>query len=70
MASDEASTGNETIEPTETWMNITKSGKGFSIRMKNDFKTGDLLLGSTAALQDLLDGKRTGINLGIMTDGE
>lgn len=54
------------IEPTNTWMNKTKSGKGFIIVVKDDFKTGDMLFGGVAALQEFIDGDRNGINLGIM----
>ena len=54
------------IEPTNTWMNKTKSGKGFIIVVKDDFKKGDMLFGGTAALQEFLDDDRNGINLGIM----
>lgn len=57
---------NGTIEPTETWMNKTRSGNGFMIFVKNDFKKGDMLFGGIAALQEFIDGDRNGINLGIM----
>ena len=58
------------IEPTETWMNKTRSKKGFVIVVKNDFKKGDILLGGISALQEFIDGDRNGINLGIMTFDE
>lgn len=54
------------IEPTNTWMNKTDSKKGFMIFVKDDFKKGDMLFGGIAALQEFIDGDRTGINLGIM----
>ena len=57
---------NGTIEPTETWMNKTRSGNGFMIFVKNDFKKGDMLFGGITALQEFIDGDRNGINLGIM----
>ncbi|MCK5520330.1 MAG: hypothetical protein KAI81_04395 [Candidatus Marinimicrobia bacterium] len=54
------------IEPTDTWINKTQSGKGFMIYVKEDFKKGDMLFGGIEALQEFIDGERNGINLGIM----
>ena len=58
------------IEPTETWINKTQSGKGFMIYVKEDFKKGDMLFGGVEALQEFINGERNGINLGIMVFGE
>ena len=67
---DEQEQDNGSIEPTATWMNKTRSKKGFIIVVKDDFKKGDILLGGIAALQEFIDGDRNGINLGIMAFDE
>lgn len=54
------------IEPTNTWINKTKSGKGFIIHIKDDFKSGDILLGGMASLIEFVEEERNGINLGII----
>ena len=56
-----------TIKPTNTWINMTRSKKGFIIYVKDDFKKGTILLGGTGAMQEFLDGDRNGINLGELT---
>lgn len=58
------------IVPTDTWINLTKSGKGFIIVVKDDFKKGDILLGSIVALEEFLTKERTGINLGQLIPKE
>jgi len=62
--------GGNTIEPTDTWINKTRTKNGFIIFLKNDFKEGDILLGGIKALQEFIDGDRSGVNLGIMTEPE
>ena len=59
---------NSTIERTETWINKTDSGRGFIIFVKEDFKEGDILLGGITAMQEFINGERTGINLGIIIE--
>ena len=58
------------ILPTETWINRTKSKRGFIIYVKDHFKPGDILLGGTEAMQEFLDEDRTGINLGRLIPDE
>ena len=69
-AQDEPEDRATTIEPSQTWINKTRSGKGFIIHIKDDFKKEDVLLGSLNALQEFVDGDRNGINLGILTEIE
>lgn len=59
-----------TINPTKTWINRTGTGRGFIIYCKEDYKEGDILLGGIQALQEFIDGERTGINLGKMVETE
>ena len=58
------------IIPTDTWINRTKSKRGFIIYVKDRFKPGDILLGGTEAMQEFLDEERTGINLGRLIPEE
>ena len=58
------------ITPTDTWINRTKSKRGFIIYVKDHFKPGDILLGGTEAMQEFLDEERTGINLGRLIPDE
>ena len=58
------------IDPTDTWINRTKSKRGFIIYVKDHFKPGDILLGGTEAMQEFLDEDRTGINLGRLIPEE
>ena len=57
-----------TIEPSQNWVNKTKSGKGFIIHVKEDIPAGSILLGSIVALEEFVAGERTGINLGQLIE--
>ena len=58
------------IKSTDTWINRTKSKRGFIIYVNDHFKPGDILLGGTVAMQEFLDEERTGINLGRLIPDE
>ena len=54
------------IERTDTWMNLSKSGKGISIVIKDDFEKGDRLTVPVSSLLSMIEGERTGVNIGKM----
>lgn len=52
------------IEKTSVWINLTRSGNGIKIKLPEAFPAGTILVGSREGLESLLDGSRTGVNLG------
>ena len=64
--SDDNKPRNTTIESSDIWINKTRSGNGFIIVTKSPIPEGTVLLGGLNSLEEFIEGKRTGVNLGIL----
>ena len=53
------------LKDVDVWLGLSKSGKGFSVRIENDY-----YIGSVANLNAVLNGEKKGVKLSLQVPDE